>query len=291
LTAGDHDWEKVLIFDGEMILYDIKERSARLSQILHLGDREDEVLDNIEYFLKTSQAPNVKFIDLANPEDRERIVSSVLLSGARLVIFDNLSTLSSSLRDENDATSWNPLNDLIIALKGIGVATLIVHHSNRSRLGGYRGSSNITATLEVSLKLEQIEDELEYEGAQFKVHVDKGRRLGAKALEGKVFRLPPSGGGWECGFNETGPETEVVSELRTLRYRTQGELAKALRMSQGEISKKLKSAIRLGTITETEKKDCFAGRVSNPVYEGCELVVNMNGIDFSEDNEDGISLI
>ena len=31
--------------------------------------------ENIEYFLKTDQAPNVKFIDLANPEDRDRIVN------------------------------------------------------------------------------------------------------------------------------------------------------------------------------------------------------------------------
>ena len=146
------------------------------------------------------------------------------------------------------------MNDLIIALKGIGVATLLVHHSNRSRSGGYRGSSNITATLEVSLKLEPVEGEQDYEGAQFKVHVDKGRRLGAKALEGKIFRLPPEGGEWQCGFNETGPEAQIVIELRTLTYRNQKELGKALGISQGEVSKKLKNAIRLGMITEDREE-------------------------------------
>ena len=281
LAAGDYDWEKVLVFDEEMILYDIKERNARLSNILYLGEREDEIAGNIEYFLKSDQAPNVKFIDIANPEDRDRIINAVLLSGAKLVIFDNLSTLSSSLRDENDASSWNPLNDLIISLKGIGVATLLVHHSNRSRSGGNRGSSNIAATLEVSLKLEPVEGESEYEGAQFKVHVDKGRRLGAKALEGKIFRLPPEGGEWQCGFNETGPEAQIVIELRTLTYRNQKELAKALGISQGEVSKKLKNAISVGMITEAEKKACFAGKRYVP--EGCQSLNGCNGIDFTDD--------
>jgi hypothetical protein len=175
------------------------------------------------------------------------------------------------------------LNDLIVALKGINVATLLVHHSNRSRSGGYRGPSNITATLEVSLQLSPIEGQPDYEGAQFKIHVDKGRCLGAKALEGKIFRLPPEGGEWQCGFNETGPEAQIVIELRTLTYRNQKQLGKAMGISQGEVSKKLKNAIRLGMISEDEKKSCFAGKRYVP--EGCQSLNGLSGIDFTREDQ------
>ena len=95
-------------------------------------------------------------------------------------MFDNLSTLSPSLEDENSAVAWNPLNDLIVALKHEGIASLIVHHTGKSGKEGhrsYRGSSNLATTLETILSLEKVDGE-KFAGARFKIRVEKARNSG-----------------------------------------------------------------------------------------------------------------
>jgi hypothetical protein len=260
LRAGDHDYGlNVLVFDGEMIEYDIKEMINRLSRDCNLGDRVEETLKNIHYYLKAGQPPLSGFIDLANPEDKETIIDHALLNGIELVVFDNLSTLSSSLRDENDSVCWNPLNDLIVGLKAVGIASLLVHHSNRGYSGEYRGSSNLMATLETVVQLGEVE---KAEGIRMKVNFQKTRNAGMNILNDKILALPLTGP-WRM---EAGRDIQTtIDMLRSGRYKNQTELAGALSITQGQVSRRLKDAISAKLISMDEIKRCYKGLVSRDI--------------------------
>ena len=232
-----------------MVEFDIKKRNARLCDILKLGDRAGETRRNIYCYLKAAQPSGTNFIDLA--------------------------TLSSSLKDENDATCWNPLNDLIVSLKSIGVATLIVHHSNRGSSGDYRGSSNIMSTLETVVQLQETERTADAdEGARMKIFFTKTRLDSTRSLNGKILHLPLTGP-WEL---QTGEDIQMILDaIRTGKYKGQAQLAKALDINQGTISRKLKKAVEKGQITRQEIDDYYKGIIpieyppADP-FEGSECI-------------------
>jgi hypothetical protein len=109
IAAGDAPPVKVLIIDGEMILSDLKARTAAIFK----SNGQNQLLENLRLYAKSDQDPVAQFIDLAQPAWKTRIIAEVKNQGFSLVIFDNLSTLSPSLEDENSAVAWNPLNDLL----------------------------------------------------------------------------------------------------------------------------------------------------------------------------------
>ena len=55
-----------------------------------------------------------------------------------LVIFDNFTTLSDSLGDENSAGAMKPALTLMLKLKQAGIAAILVHHSNKRTTIGAR---------------------------------------------------------------------------------------------------------------------------------------------------------
>jgi len=272
LKGGEHNGKRVLIFDGEMVQYDIQQRNARLCDILKLGDRAGETLRNISCYLKAAQSPGTKFVDLATMSHHAKILNECEEGKIDLVIFDNLSTLSSSLRDENDATCWNPLNELIVSLKSIGVATLLVHHSNRGSKGDYRGSSNIMATLETVLQLQAPDWAAKTDGgARMKIFFQKTRNSSVASLNGKILHLPLEGP-WEL---ETGGELQIVLDaIRTGHYRNQTEIAKALNLNQGTISRRIKKAIDKNLITKSEIDDYYRGitPIETDPFDGSECI-------------------
>jgi len=278
LKAGDHEGVRVLIYDGEMVEFDIKKRNARLCDILHLGDRAAETRRNIYCYLKAAQPPGTNFIDLATMSHHAKILNECRELDIGLIIFDNLATLSSSLRDENDATCWNPLNDLIVSLKSIGVATLLVHHSNRGSKGDYRGSSNIMATLETVLQLQETDWGTKAdEGARLGISFQKTRNSSVVSLNGKILHLPLVGP-WEI---ETGGDIQMILDaLKTGQYKGQAQIAKALDINQGTVSRKLKKAVEKGLITKQEIEDYYKGivRIEYPPadafdpFEGSECI-------------------
>ncbi len=68
--------------------------------------------------------------------------------GVEFVVFDNLSTLSDALKDENDATAFKPMQALFSKLKAQNIAAVLIHHSGKAPGARFRGSSNIATTFE-----------------------------------------------------------------------------------------------------------------------------------------------
>ena len=109
-----------------------------------------------------------------------------LLDGIELLVLDNLSSLTSVIRD-NDAESWNPIQEWLLRLRRRGVSVLIVHHAGKG--GEQRGTSRREDVLDTSISLRRPSDYVPTEGARFEVHYEKARGIhgnGAKPFEAKL---------------------------------------------------------------------------------------------------------
>jgi len=79
-----------------------------------------------------------KVLNITNREIQDAITERCLTSGVKVLILDNLSTLASGMR-ENEADSWELVNNWLLDLRRRKIAVVIVHHAGRS--GEMRGTS------------------------------------------------------------------------------------------------------------------------------------------------------
>lgn len=96
----------------------------------------------------------------------------------RLVILDNLSALCGGA--ENDAESWQPMQDFILRLRRRGLAVLFDHHSGKA--GAQRGTSKREDVLDVVINLREPANYHPSEGARFEVHFEKARGIRGDAV-------------------------------------------------------------------------------------------------------------
>src|SRR5262249_20731690 len=77
------------------------------------------------------------------------------LDGVELLILDNLSSLTTVIRD-NDAESWNPIQAWLLRLRRRGISVLIIHHAGKG--GEQRGTSRREDVLDTSISLRRPAD-------------------------------------------------------------------------------------------------------------------------------------
>jgi putative DNA primase/helicase len=78
-----------------------------------------------------------RVLNIANPVLQEAITMRCVTSGVKVLILDNLSTLASGMK-ENEADSWELVNNWLLDLRRRKIAVVIVHHAGRS--GEMRGT-------------------------------------------------------------------------------------------------------------------------------------------------------
>ena len=124
-----HDHVKVLYIDGEMPPDLMRDRCDGLER----SGGELEFLNHEILFERAG-----KVLNITNPEIQQAITERCIKTGAKVVILDNLSTLASGMR-ENEADSWELVNNWFLDLRRRKIAVVIVHHAGRS--GEMRGTS------------------------------------------------------------------------------------------------------------------------------------------------------
>jgi putative DNA primase/helicase len=123
--------------------------------------------------------------DLGDPKVQTELDQH--LKGVELLIFDNLSSLTTVIRD-NDADSWNTLQAWLLRLRRRGISVLIIHHAGKG--GDQRGTSRREDVLDTSISLRRPDDYVATEGARFEVHITKGRGIhgdDAKPFEARLL--------------------------------------------------------------------------------------------------------
>ena len=171
---------RVLLIDGEMPAADLQTRLASMVA----GMTGTAPTDGMLNILCGDLIEEGGIGNLAAPQVQAEL--DPLLDGIDLLILDNLSSLTTVIRD-NDAESWGPVQEWLLRLRRRGISVLIVHHAGKG--GQQRGTSRREDVLDTSISLRRPEDYTPTEGARFEVHIEKGRGVhgdDAKPFEAKM---------------------------------------------------------------------------------------------------------
>lgn len=270
----DHSvgWEPEVV---EVAVEKLEEAWRTHSVVLEGNEEGVEIdLSNIIVYPRTAQDYRASMVSLVDEGSKSPIIEYALRNKIDVMIFDNVSTLSEGLSDENSSASFEPLNSLVVALKRHGVATVLVHHTGKAKEAkSFRGSSNLATVLEQSIRLEAVEGPKE--GARFRVVVDKNRNLEGLYIDGKTLVLKD--GAWDVEEDAYDNAARIVEAIKTRRFKSQQEIATHLKLGQSTVSKALSYAVTVGLVKDVEWKLWFK--------EAKELALGNSGFAVSEELE------
>jgi putative DNA primase/helicase len=170
---------RVLLLDGEMPAAALRDRLASI-----VAGSEVEAAPGMLRLLVGDLIEEGGIGNIANPKVQSELEKH--LGGVELLILDNLSSLATVVRD-NDQESWEPLQAWFLRLRRRGISVSIVHHAGKG--GDQRGTSRREDVLDTSISLRRPHDYRPDEGARFEVHIEKGRGIfgdDAKPFEAKL---------------------------------------------------------------------------------------------------------
>ncbi len=170
---------RVLYIDGEMPASAMQER---LAQIVQGSEKEPPSTDYLRIITPDLQEDGIP--DISSTEGQAAIEAH--LEGVALVIVDNLSTLCRYGR-ENEAESWEPMQQWMLSLRRRGISVLLVHHAGKG--GNQRGTSKREDCLDTVICLKRPPDYRAEDGARFEVHLEKARGVigeDAKPFEARL---------------------------------------------------------------------------------------------------------
>jgi len=247
---------RVLYIDGEMNAAEVQDRMRLLMMGAVEGLDPAAARRNLVIQCRQQQELTVAFWDMLNSVDHDALIAELTRRRFDLVLFDNFTTLSDSLADENSAGAMKPALTLLLRLKAAQIGTVLVHHANKAG-DNYRGSTAIAATFEVILGLRGTDDPREdrRNSAGFIIEPDKYRARRDDTMgKRKVFLV---GDRWETDGLEDVQAERVVAAVRQRLYTSQAEVAEAIGLSPATVSRAMRRAIALAMITEREREDCF----------------------------------
>lgn len=253
-ASGASKWKapqcrKVLLIDGELDQYDLGDRLNKLCP--NYGDASGLVL------MRQAQDINVAFPDLANCDDQIKLIQYCHDEGVELLILDNLTTLA-NVADENASSAMKPLLDMLLKLKAAGIATVLVHHSNKGD-NGYRGSTALATTFNAIIKLKR--DKVEH--GLFSLVFEKARNnhIENQALNLRLLNLPDSSCRLEADAELSKLEV-IVSLVRSLDFVDDNSIRAALALKLGE-------EVSQPSFSRFKKKAISEGLISNDDWNKC----------------------
>lgn len=257
------DWSaekprRVLYVDGEMHAQDIRDRLELLSRskmgILARHQRKD-ALENLIFIARQDQDVGAPFYDLTDEKTHREIISRVRKEGVQLVVLDNFTTLSEGLEDENAAAAFKQVQGFLLELKRLGVATLLVHHANKSG-HDMRGSTALETTFEVILGLKKPSVPKTGE-ARFVAEFGKFRGKGDERLQAREWSLAEDGWSITEALPEDPKSDSVYKALKSLRFKSMVEIAKELGVNKSTVSRRIQRLIAHGALKKDEHFEIF----------------------------------
>jgi len=241
---------RVMIVDGEMDNVELKER---LGALLTAGDGVslEQVRKNLHVVSRLDQGRGA-FVDLTDVDWRHTIMEEAKEHHADLVIFDNFSTLA-TVEDENAATSFDPVMNLMLDLKAEGRSCILVHHANKS--GGYRGTSKMVVPLDSVIRLKHPGGIESKKGAHFDVSFVKVRGLRGEdtnAFTAKLEAGPEGGRRWSVEISAADMVGRVVAMNKSLLFSTCAAIARELDVDRSTVMRYRNKAFADNLITRPQ---------------------------------------
>lgn len=232
----------VLYIDGEMPGPVMQER---LSEIVRSNDKQ-------------ATAPFILLTPDLQPEGMPRIdsdegqaaIESILTDDIKLIVVDNISTLSGA--KENDGDGWGPIQGWALKQRAAGRSVLFVHHSGKG--GAQRGTSRREDVLDTSIALRRPVDYQLDQGAVFEIHFEKARGIHGEDVKPLEATLTTDDHGimaWHTRTVEDSTFDRVVGLLN--EGMSQNEVANELNINKSSVSRHAKKAKAAGLV-ESKKE-------------------------------------
>lgn len=158
---------KVLYIDGEMPASVMQERLKRLSEMGDIPMPDPDFFRLITPDLQEDSLP-----DLSTKVGQ--VLIEEVLGDSVLLVLDNISSLFRSV-EENDADSWQEVQDWLLSLRRKGKSVLLVHHAGKN--GSQRGSSKKEDILDAVMVLKHPPGQKPPQGASFDILFEKNRHF------------------------------------------------------------------------------------------------------------------
>jgi len=233
---------KVLYIDGEMPAVAMQERLKRISLSENLKPPAPDYLRLITPDLQDGPIPDLSTIE-------GRAILKELIEDSELIIIDNISSLFRS-GVENEAESWQPVQDWALEQRRNGKTILFVHHAGKG--GQQRGTSKKEDILDTVIVLKQPQGYRSDQGACFEVNFEKTRHFAGKdAAPFKVQLKEQSDGLWEWEISEPDDDTDVrevaeaINEGLTIK-----EIMEKTGLTKSQVETRKKKAKSQGFIKE-----------------------------------------
>ncbi len=248
-TGGQlFDWEvskarDVLYVDAEMHEKDLQDRLRKLS-----GDIPN---DRLRFVNGGWQSSNNTVIPDISRKDGQKMIEDQI-KDAKVLILDNLSTLSRTGRD-NEASSWMSIQEWGIHLRHKGIAVIFVHHAGKTKSEGgdpvQRGTSAREIVLESTLCLKRPKQYSEEDGCVFEVKFPKSRGFYGKNAESFEARLEEKNGRFIWHHKQLKERNyDLIVDLYNDGITNQKAIAEELGISQQAVSKSIVKAKKVGDI-------------------------------------------
>ena len=200
--------KKVLYIDGEMPASAMQERLQRIALNEELQPHNPQYLRLITPDLQEEAMP-----DLGTKEGRSAL--DELINDCDLIIIDNISTLFRS-GVENEAESWQPVQDWALELRKKGKSVLFIHHA--AKTGQQRGTSKREDILDCVISLKQSQNHCANEGAAFEVIFEKTRHFtGDDAASFQVQLREQDDGLWQWKIEEPEIDSEIEQVAKAVK--------------------------------------------------------------------------
>jgi hypothetical protein len=236
-----------LYLEGEMPAETVRERFREL--------RNDAERKAPLYIYSDAYANHLGLprANLLNESWRKKMKSILLARHVKLWVIDNLASLASGI-DENSKRDWDPINAWLLELRFAGIATIMLHHTNK--MGSQRGTSAREDNIDSSILLRHPPDYTPEDGARFIATFKKARvhTEDLSLIADTEFQLTQDENNqfvWTWGSVKGQTKAEVLRMLD--EGHPQNEVADILRIHKGTVSKIRKHAISDGLLTPKNK--------------------------------------
>lgn len=234
----------IVYVDGEMGRYDNQKR-MRLLKL----DKEKHftLICNHQTGIDGGVVAN-----LVHEEYREWFKNKLIETDTKIVVLDNVSCLASGL-DENSKKDWDEINQWMIQLKHAGITSILIHHMGKDLSSGGRGTSAREDNIDVNLVLTKPKNYQPEDKARMEIKFTKTRMEIKNTSAITNIEVKLKDGNWE--FKKSNQNQKVLEMIHA--GCGQKEIANITGLTQGQISKKKKKAIKDGVMDKNGKIIAF----------------------------------
>ena len=249
-----HEAVKVLYVDGEMPPDLIRDRCEGLNAD---KDGKLEFLNHEILFERTG-----KVLNIIKPEVQKAIADHCANAGVKVLVLDNLSTLASGMR-ENEADSWELVNNWLLDLPRRKVAVVIVHHAGRS--GEMRGTSKREDNVFWIIALDDAKKNSEdTRGARFVSRFTKPSRNTQDGVPAYEWHFVTDDATGEVSISHRLAETmDVFLGLIEDGVTECSEIAEEMKVSKASVSRMAKQAMKSKKIIKVGREYFLAEAAKN----------------------------